>query len=160
MIKREDAILDLDSNKFKSIVTLITSVFNMSPETIFSGSRDMQVMMSRKVLIYVLDDMCWGCSRIAKHMGINHATILHHLKLKDSDLVGVPKLEEKYTRILKSARNLQNNNFEGNDDLERIQKMLTEYRELQGVIDQKTNKVKRLLDNIEVELTTSVLLNN
>jgi hypothetical protein len=132
----------------------------MSPETIFSGSRDMQVMMSRKVLIYVLDDMCWGCSRIARHMDINHATILHHLKQKEADLIGVPKLEDRYNTVLKSARNLQNNNFEGGDSLQRIQKMLTEYRKLQISIDQDNNKVKRILDNIEVELTTSVLLNN
>lgn len=160
MIKRKEEIKDLDLNKFESIATLVSSVLNMSKETIFSNARDMQVMYGKKILIYVLDDMCWGCSRVAKHMNINHATVLHHLKQKEYDLKSLPKLEARYNSVLKSTRNLQNNNFEGGNSLQRIQKMLIEYRALQISIDLDNNKIKRILDNIEVELTTSVLLNN
>ena len=157
---RENMIEKMDSTKFSSIVKLVSMSLNMSESTIFSGARDLQIMMSRKLLIYALDDMCWGCSRIAKHMNINHATILHHLKIKDSDLNSLPKLRKKYEELSQSVRLLKDNSFQGSNNLERIQNMLLEYRKLKEqslILNRKTDK---LLDDIEVEITTSYLNNS
>ncbi len=89
--------------EFSYLKTIIRDLLGV--DVLEDKSRVQQVVNAKMIYAYILKEKGYGCSVIAKSMGMNHATVLHYFKTIPWYLKSDIHLRKNYDRIKKEYYN-------------------------------------------------------